>query len=63
MFESDVRAAAPSCEISSDREYRKALERVRELEQAELATAEGLERAALELAMAAYLKEKEHRLH
>lgn len=63
MIDLDVRAEAPSCRISSDHEYRKALERVRELEQAELATAEGLERAALESAMAAYLKEEEHRVH
>jgi hypothetical protein len=63
MSDLDVRAAAPSCRISSDREYRKALERLRDLEQAELATAEGLERAALELAISVYLNENEHRSH
>lgn len=56
-------AEAPAVQICTDHEFRAALARVRELEAARIGTAEGLERSALEFAMAAYLTKRIDRSH
>lgn len=59
----DCPTEAPIIRISTESELRDALARVRKLENVELNTADGLERSALEIAIATYLKLRRSRDH